>query len=112
MALLVPDTGIGNSPPARKLAVSPDSAVRFGSARLRARPRCSSALIRTSMVVPPARMRPSRNPNGDAPDRRPAATSPAGTLVGLVGAVIGNSPGERREPMFDGIWLFNPLHRT
>ena len=31
-------TGIGNSPPARKLAVSPESAIRFGSARVRTRP--------------------------------------------------------------------------
>ena len=31
-------TGIGNSPPARKLAVSPESAVRFGSARIETRP--------------------------------------------------------------------------
>ena len=29
------ETGIGNSPPARKLAVSPESAVRFGSASVR-----------------------------------------------------------------------------
>jgi len=30
----LPATGIGNSPPARKLAVSPDRAVRLGSARM------------------------------------------------------------------------------
>ena len=32
--LVLPAIGIGNSPPARKLAVSPDCAVRFGSARM------------------------------------------------------------------------------
>ena len=85
--------GSGYSPPARKLAVSPDSAVRFGSASVRTRPRCSSALISTSMVVPPAIMRPSMKPNGDAPESTPAATSPIGMLVGLVGAVIGRLAG-------------------
>jgi hypothetical protein len=35
--------GIGNSPPARKLAVSPESAVRFGSARTLIRPSSASA---------------------------------------------------------------------
>ena len=42
-----PGTGIGYSPPARKLAVSPDSATRLGSASERARPCCSSALMMT-----------------------------------------------------------------
>lgn len=32
--VLLPAIGIGNSPPARKLAVSPESAVRLGSARM------------------------------------------------------------------------------
>ena len=43
--------GIGNSPPARKLAVSPESAVRLGSARTLTRPssaRASMALLRMS----------------------------------------------------------------
>ncbi len=32
--VVLPAIGMGNSPPARKLAVSPESAVRFGSARM------------------------------------------------------------------------------
>src|SRR5882757_196621 len=40
-----PEIGTGNSPPARKLAVWPDIAVRFGSARLVMNPSCSSAEI-------------------------------------------------------------------
>ena len=36
------ETGIGNSPPARKLAVSPESAVRFGSASVVTRPSVSA----------------------------------------------------------------------
>ena len=39
--------GIGNSPPARKLASLPLSATRFGSARLWNRPRVDSALMST-----------------------------------------------------------------
>ena len=35
---------IGNSPPARKLAVSPERAVSVGSARITARPLCSARL--------------------------------------------------------------------
>src|ERR1700722_656959 len=35
---------MGNSPPARNLAVSPDTAVRLGSASKCTRPTCSSAL--------------------------------------------------------------------
>jgi hypothetical protein len=38
-------TGMGNSPPARKLADWPLMAVRFGSARMRAMFSCTSALI-------------------------------------------------------------------
>src|SRR3954463_9760502 len=109
-----PGTGNGYSPPARKLAVSPDIATRFGSASVRATPFCSSALIRTSMVVPPVIRRPNRKPKGEAFDRTPAATSPIGILVGLVGAVIG-SPGtvplaSLREPIFAVTLLLNMFH--
>src|SRR5689334_24879851 len=45
---LLPGTGIGYSPPARKFAVSPDSATRLGWARRRARPRSYSAFSITS----------------------------------------------------------------
>ena len=50
------DTGIGNSPPARKLAVSPESAVRFGSARIVARPSVCGEIER------PSRSRPNSLP--------------------------------------------------
>ena len=50
------EIGTGNSPPARKLAVSPESAVRFGSASVVTRPSVSP---RSSV---PSRSRPSRWP--------------------------------------------------
>src|SRR6266850_5069622 len=40
-----PEIGTGNSPPARKLAVWPDIAVKFGWARCVMNPSCSRALI-------------------------------------------------------------------
>ena len=46
-------TSIGNSPPARKLAVSPDRAMRFGSARVLATPLVSSASNRICRPVLP-----------------------------------------------------------
>ena len=46
-------TGTGNSPPARKLAVSPDTAVRLGSARVRIRPSRSSARSALAARVSP-----------------------------------------------------------
>ena len=45
-------TGMGNSPPARKLAGWPLIAVRFGSARMRARFSCTSAEITPSKLPP------------------------------------------------------------
>src|SRR5579862_3986611 len=71
----LPGTGIGYSPPARKLAVSPDIATRLGCARLRTRPFCSSALISTSSGLEPPTSWPTRKPNGEAPDSTPAATT-------------------------------------
>ena len=50
-------TGIGNSPPARKLASLPLSATRFGSARLWKMPRCCIARI----TVPRSYFSLSRN---------------------------------------------------
>src|SRR3984885_4162135 len=81
-----PGTGIGYSPPARKLAVSPDSAVRLGCARLRTRPFCSSALSSTSIGNWPPPRRPIRKPNGDAPDSTPAATT--GDMVAAEGGTL------------------------
>ena len=78
LAERTPDTGIGYSPPARKLAVSPDSATRLGSARLRATPFCSSALISTSAVHAACdqaadheaeRRRAGEHASGDSPTR-------------------------------------------
>src|SRR5512132_215465 len=97
---------MGYSPPARKLAVSPESATRFGSARLRAMPFCSSALISTSIVLPPVIMRARAKPNGDAPDSTPAA----GILVLLVGAVIGRVAAGWREPILIVEPLLNTFH--
>ena len=57
-------TGIGNSPPARKLASLPLSATRFGSARLWNRPRVCSARItvpRSFFVLKRNRFRKSPN---------------------------------------------------
>ena len=92
--------------------MSPDSVVRFGSASVRTRPRCSSALISTSIVVPPAIMRPSMKPNGDTPESTPAATSPTGMLVGPVGAVIGRRSAGCREPILAVMRLLNTFHCT
>ena len=63
--------GMGNSPPARKLAFSPESAVRLGSARRRASFFCSSAVIRTSGLAPLPRILATRVPNGSEPDKAP-----------------------------------------
>src|SRR3984957_15689314 len=59
-----PGTGMGYSPPARKLAVSPDSATRLGCARLRMRPFCSSALSSTSSGLAPPTSRWGVGPAG------------------------------------------------
>ena len=63
-----PGTGIGYSPPARKLAVSPDSATRLGSASERATPFCSSALMMRSVSTPAAISLLTITPNGAVPD--------------------------------------------
>ena len=49
-------TGMGYSPPARKRAVSPESAVRFGSASRRIRPFCSNAVTSASRLPWPLLM--------------------------------------------------------
>ena len=46
--------GIGYSPPARNLASWPESAVRFGSARVRTMPFCSSASSSSPTCTDPA----------------------------------------------------------
>ena len=77
--------------------MSPDSATRLGSAKLRAMPFCSSALISTSIEVPLVIMRAMAKPNGEAPEITPAATS--GKSVALVGLAIGRFPAGWPEPI-------------
>ena len=77
----VEEIGMGNSPPARKLAVSPDSAVRFGSARRRITPRSSSACKRPSALTPLPSSRPTIVPNGADPETRSAAPTATPTPV-------------------------------
>src|SRR5258708_6074385 len=60
-----PEIGTGNSPPARKLAVWPDIAVRFGSARTVMNPSSVRALMVAFQFVPimlPARMKLAASP--------------------------------------------------
>jgi len=67
--------------------VSPDSAVRSAPPGCASRPRCSSALIMTSIVVPLA-----RNPAKHESERRRTREKPAALrqrdMVALAGAVI------------------------
>src|SRR5262249_42413890 len=52
----LPGIGNGNSPPTRKCAVSPEMAVKFGSARVRTMPARSMALI-VAVIFGVARLR-------------------------------------------------------
>ena len=67
-------TGTGNSPPARKDAVSPESAIKSGSARRRTRPFSSSADRVTSRLPPLVARLASATPKGAA--TRTTAKSP------------------------------------
>src|SRR3954451_7653137 len=58
--------GTGNSPPARKEAVSPESATKSGSARRRMRPFSSSAVRVTSRLPPLVARLASATPKGAA----------------------------------------------
>ena len=58
--------GTGNSPPARKEAVSPESATKSGSARRRMRPFVSSAVRVTSRLPPLVARLASATPKGAA----------------------------------------------
>src|SRR5258707_8800901 len=58
--------GTGNSPPARKDAVSPESATKSGSARRRTRPLVSSAVRVTSRLPPLVARLASATPKGTA----------------------------------------------
>ena len=57
-------TGTGNSPPARKEAVSPESATKSGSAKRRMRPFVSSAVRVTSRLAPLVARLASATPKG------------------------------------------------
>src|SRR5216684_2113894 len=93
MTGVVPDEdcteGTGNSPPARKLAVSPDSATRSGSARLRINPFLSNALIITSTVVPALTRLASATPNGADELRPDPANAPIDWKRGIPAPVTG-----------------------
>ena len=64
---------IGIWPPARKLALTPLSVVRFGSASVRTRFLVSSALIMAEMFMPPAMTLPMKAENVSASALGPAA---------------------------------------
>ena len=76
--------GTGNSPPARKAAVSPESATRSGSARRRMRPFVSSALRRRSMLAPLLARLASATPKGAAPESK----VPTVEKIGMPGAPL------------------------
>src|SRR5215475_6126029 len=88
--------GTGNSPPARNCAVSPESAIRLGSARRRISPLVSSAVTRTSIFVPPLTRLASTTPKGDVlPTRVPVVWSsgmPLGVLLGAASLGDGTRP--------------------
>src|SRR5438874_3551883 len=81
---LVFGIGTGNSPPARKRAASPDSAIRFGSARRRSTPLVSKAVTRLSMDRPLLSLSTlvSRLPYGVAPLASVAAVLSRGRVLG------------------------------
>src|SRR4030081_2413348 len=75
--------GTGNSPPARKAAVSPESATKSGSARRRMRPFVSNADRATSRLAPLVARLASATPKGCAPEIKVAAVVNIGRLGAL-----------------------------
>src|SRR5207342_3711450 len=73
-------TGIGNSPPARKLAVSPDSATNVGSASVVTTPFLSRAFNVASMFSPPIWKMRVRMPK--------LSTIPPSDRLGALGVVL------------------------
>ena len=104
-----PGTGIGYSPPARKLAVSPDSATRFGSASERATPFVSSALMMASVSKPFEISLLTMAPNGAVPESTPATS--IGEIVTADEVTLGPptvTPGCENSPppvLVTGSWL-------
>jgi hypothetical protein len=75
MVVVLPAIGMGNSPPARKLAVSPDCAVRFGSARMVMRLSTASASI-TPLLF---HLEEAKPPPSELADGAPQITDPNGS---------------------------------
>src|SRR5262249_12051239 len=84
-------TGIGYSPPARNEAVSPESAIRSGSANRRTSPFVSKALRSTSRLAPLLARFASATEKGAAPE----SNVPAVVNIGRPGAPLPvGEPGE------------------
>src|SRR6476619_101771 len=80
-------TGTGYSPPARNEAVSPESAIRSGSANRRTNPFVSKALRTTSRVAPLLARFATATPRGVGPE------SNAPAAVVNIGRPIAPLPG-------------------
>ena len=80
-----------NSPPARKLAGSPETAVRLGSARIETNPSAASASITAEILFTP-----SENPT-------PMAAAPVGERVSWPEALEGLTPGDEAEAEVAGL---------
>src|SRR3954451_5286992 len=101
--------GTGNSPPARKEAVSPESATKSGSARRRMRPFSSNAVRVTSRLPPLVARLASATPKGAAPESKVAAVlnigRPGGPLPvnGLdTGFPLASTQGGAPQPLVGG----------
>src|SRR5690349_23779131 len=98
------ETGIGNSPPARKLAVSPDKAIRVGSARVVTTPLFSSASSVTLKSAPNARKVRDMIAKLSTIDPNLATGAPGSVVVltdpsGFVIVVVVDRPGVRLAPL-------------
>ena len=105
--LLLAEIGTGNSPPARKLAVSPDCAVRFGSARI-----VMSWSAASASTMPFTSHLPEVNPapiwfggtgafmNGDSPSGSAGLMIEAGTplVPGIFSVVLATAPAPVSSP--------------
>src|SRR5215510_2375271 len=95
-------TGTGYSPPARNEAVSPESAIRSGSANRRTNPFVSKADRTTSRVAPLLARFATATPKGPAPESnvpavvvnigRPIAPLPAGEPGAGTGFPLASTP--------------------
>src|SRR5207245_3856904 len=87
--------GTGYSPPARNEAVSPESAISSGSAKLRTKSLFSKALKRRSRLLPLLARLASATPKGDAPESNVPAVVNNGTpaAFGMIGFPAGSTAG-------------------